>query len=342
MLSSTHTFTKQHSVLQRLTALWALSESGLGGMMFALKIPFTGFFVGGFAVIILGLIAHFSNNSYKQIIQSTIIVLIVKAAVSPHSPPPAYLAVAFQGFIAACLFSIISSHKTATVLLGMISMAESAIQKIIILTILFGKKLWEAIDALFAQISKEFSVTVHKDYSLWLICAYVILYIIWGAVVGKWSAGIPTYINQKKDAVLLGYNTINKNELFLKTSNRRNKKMKRIFGLITILIFIVTIFLMTGADSKTVLFILARSIAALLLLYYVLKPTTLWLLQKWLNHRSGAQKKAAEEIISLLPQMKGYTGAAFTMAGNEKNYFERLRKFIIYIIILSLYAEQPQ
>jgi len=39
--------------------LWALSESGLGGMMFALKIPFTGFFVGGFAVVMLGLIAHF-------------------------------------------------------------------------------------------------------------------------------------------------------------------------------------------------------------------------------------------------------------------------------------------
>lgn len=341
MLSSVNNFPSKN-ILQRLTALWALSESGLGGMMFALKIPFTGFFVGGFAVIMLGLIAHFSNNSYKQIIQSTIIVLIVKAVVSPHSPPPAYLAVAFQGFIAALIFSKISSHKTAAVLLGMISMAESAVQKIIILTILFGKKLWEAIDALFAQISKEFSVMVHKEYSLWLIGAYVILYIIWGAIIGRWSAGIPAYINKKKDAVLLSYNKLNKNELLLKTSNKRNKKTKRIIGFITILIFIITIFLLTGANSKTVLFILARSIAALLLLYYVLKPTTIWLLQKWLSSRTGAQKKVAKEIISLLPQMKGYASAAFTMAGNEKNYFVRLRKFIIYIIILSLYAEQPQ
>jgi hypothetical protein len=84
--------------------LWALSESGLGGMMFALKIPFTGFFVGGFAVVMLGLIAHFSYSNYKKTVEATVIVLLVKATVNPHLPPPAYLAVAFQGFSAALLF----------------------------------------------------------------------------------------------------------------------------------------------------------------------------------------------------------------------------------------------
>ncbi len=302
MLSSFNPAQKNTNVLQRLTALWALSESGLGGMMFALKIPLTGFFVGGFAVIMLGLIAYFSNNSYKQIIQSTVIVLIVKAAVSPHSPPPAYLAVAFQGFIGALLFSTISSHKVAAILLGMISMAESAVQKIIVLTIIFGKQLWEAIDALFAQISKEFSITVHKDYSFWLIGMYVTLYIIWGAVVGKWSAGIPEYINQQKEAVLKNYLEMNGPESISTITVNRHKKKKRIIGFMAILLFIISIFLLTGAGSKTVLFILARSIAALLLIYYVLKPITAWLLKKWLTRRSGSQQKTAEEIISLLPK----------------------------------------
>ncbi len=342
MLPSQNYTTKHHSTIQRLTALWALSESGLGGMMFALKIPLTGFFVGGFAVIMLGLIAYLSNNSYKQIIQSTIIVLIVKAAVSPHSPPPAYLAVAFQGFIAALLFSKISSHKVAAILLGMISMAESAIQKILVLTVIFGKKLWEAIDALFAQISKEFSITVHKDYSVWLIGTYVILYIIWGAIVGKWSSGIPKYINQQKADILKSYLEMHAEELALKLQVRQNKKIKKIIGFVAILVFIISIFLLTGSGSKTVLFILARSIAALLLIYYVLKPVTLLLLKKWLSKRSGAQQKAAEEIISLLPHMKSYAGAAFTMAGNETNYLKRLRKFILCLITLSLYVEQPQ
>jgi hypothetical protein len=333
---------QNNNAIQRLTALWALSESGLGGMMFALKIPFTGFFVGGFAVIVLGLIAHFSNNNYRQIIQSTIIVLMVKAAVSPHSPPPAYLAVAFQGFTAALLFSIISSYKTACILLGMITMAESAIQKIIILTILFGKKLWEAIDALFVQISKEFSLDVHRDYSLWLIGIFIIFYIIWGAIVGSWAYKIPEYIFHTKEYVLDDYAQINKEGMSIKIKTKSHRTQKKIFSFIGVTIFIVSVFLLNEAGGKTVWWILARSIAVLLLIYYVLLPISKFIIQKWLSNRQGVQKKATEEIIILLPKMNRLAGIAFTMAGNEPNYFKRLRKFILYLIILSLYAEQPQ
>lgn len=77
--------------ISRLTALWALSESGLGGMMHAVKIPFTGFFLGGFAIVIITLIAHFSKTPFKSILQATLLVILVKAAASPHSPPMAYL-----------------------------------------------------------------------------------------------------------------------------------------------------------------------------------------------------------------------------------------------------------
>ncbi|MBJ7428659.1 MAG: hypothetical protein JHD28_06865, partial [Bacteroidia bacterium] len=66
----------QHSnSIYKLTALWAFAECSLGGLMHLFKIPFTGFFVGGFAVIIIGLIAHFSNQNFKTILQSTILVI---------------------------------------------------------------------------------------------------------------------------------------------------------------------------------------------------------------------------------------------------------------------------
>ena len=53
--------TKEQKVLaiQRLTALWAFAESGLGGMLHALQLPFTGLIVGGLSVIIITLIAKF-------------------------------------------------------------------------------------------------------------------------------------------------------------------------------------------------------------------------------------------------------------------------------------------
>ncbi len=92
------------NAITRLTALWAFNESGLGGLMFALKIPLTGFFVGGFAVLLIGLIAWYAQRDYRQVLKATVLVLIIKATVSPHAPLPAYLAVAFQGVAGALIY----------------------------------------------------------------------------------------------------------------------------------------------------------------------------------------------------------------------------------------------
>jgi len=53
---------QQKDKVRQLTILWALSESALGGLMHALKVPFTGFFVGGFAVLLLILISWYSDS----------------------------------------------------------------------------------------------------------------------------------------------------------------------------------------------------------------------------------------------------------------------------------------
>ena len=55
--------TQRLNAIQRLTALWAFTESGLGGIMHALQIPFTGLLVGGMAVIMISLIADTVVNT---------------------------------------------------------------------------------------------------------------------------------------------------------------------------------------------------------------------------------------------------------------------------------------
>ncbi|HNJ28266.1 MAG TPA: hypothetical protein PLQ40_04880, partial [Ferruginibacter sp.] len=96
---------QKQAAIQRLTALWAFTESGLGGIMHALQIPFTGLVVGGMAVIIICLIADLSKHQLKQVLKSALVVLIVKAMVSPHTPFPAYIAVSFQALLGYLLFS---------------------------------------------------------------------------------------------------------------------------------------------------------------------------------------------------------------------------------------------
>ena len=82
--------------VERLTALWALNEAGLGGLIHALRIPFTALVVGSTAVVLIALIAYFSERSARALVKATIVVLLVKGAASPHTPLPAYGAVALQ------------------------------------------------------------------------------------------------------------------------------------------------------------------------------------------------------------------------------------------------------
>ncbi|MFZ9754542.1 MAG: hypothetical protein ACO3DK_00750 [Bacteroidia bacterium] len=44
-------------------AFWAFVESGLGGMMHAFHLPFTGIFIGGAAVVTLGAILIVQNTA---------------------------------------------------------------------------------------------------------------------------------------------------------------------------------------------------------------------------------------------------------------------------------------
>ena len=75
----------------QLTAIWAFLEVTLGGILHALRVPLTGFLVGGSAVIILAVMSLNTTNKVKTILQATFYVILVKAGASPHSPPPALL-----------------------------------------------------------------------------------------------------------------------------------------------------------------------------------------------------------------------------------------------------------
>ena len=119
--------------VERLTALWALNEAGLGGMIHALRVPFTGIVVGSTAVVLIALIAFFAERRARAILKATTIVLLIKAAASPHTPLPAYAAVAFQGLAGAALFALLPSLRFGALVLGLLALWQGAVQKLLVM-----------------------------------------------------------------------------------------------------------------------------------------------------------------------------------------------------------------
>ena len=64
--------------VQRITAVWGFTESALGGVLHILQFPFTGLFIGSFAVLCIFLIAHYGKKP-AFILRSTMVVILIKA-----------------------------------------------------------------------------------------------------------------------------------------------------------------------------------------------------------------------------------------------------------------------
>jgi hypothetical protein len=323
---NTHTIT-------RLTALWALSESGLGGLMHALKIPFTGFFLGGFAIVIITLMAQITENKVRTIIQATLLVILIKAAASPHSPPMAYIAVGFQGLIGALFFRFIPFTRFAAILFGGVALLESAVQKFLVTTLIFGQSIWEALDAFVSAVLKDLSLFYQFSFSFWLIAVYSFIYVVWGMILGNWASGLFNFLLSRKTAVLQQYYSLHANQQDLSPEIKRkgNRKIWVTFGMLA---FIILVFLWQGSNHKA-FYAISRTLAALALLFYVITPVVSWLMQKWVAKHKGSS--SFTNLLEVLPELRSDVKPALHIAKQMHKGLFVYKAFVENLIILSLY-----
>jgi hypothetical protein len=326
------------SAIMKLTTLWALSESGLGGMMHAIKIPFTGFFLGGFAIVIITLLARHSAHPFKDILGSTLLVLSVKAAVSPHSPLPAYIAVGFQGLAGALILGLLPQKRITAALFGMTALFESAVQKFLVLTLLYGKNIWDALDKFFEHIMKDLPGPGSISFSASIITVYITVYSAWGLLVGSWAWKLPQIIAENEEAVLKQYEASGSGTALTGVGNRKKKWVRKLAGIFFICLFIASVFFFTGEKGLAVYAIL-RTIAALLLLLFVLNPVVKWLMARWVEKERNNRRFLS--ILDHLPQMRNYIAPAISIAREQHRGISVYRHFIINLLILALNAAPP-
>ena len=181
-------------IYYRLIALWVLCEAMLGGIIHGLKIPVSGLFVGSSAVICICLIAWYVPQR-GAIIKATIIVAIFKMMLSPQAPPPAYIALFFQGFLGELLFFRNRKfYQVSCILFAVLSLLESGLQRILVLTIVYGNDLWKVINDFINGLTKQ---KISTNYSLLIGTAYVSLHLLTGILVGLLASVLPKRIEKR-------------------------------------------------------------------------------------------------------------------------------------------------
>jgi len=319
----------------KITALWAFSESALGGILHALTIPFRGLFINAAAVLFISLIALFSKSN-KEILKSTFIVIIIKAIVSPHTPLTAYFAVSMQGIIGYLLFLPKNNFRLSALLLGIFTLFFSGIQKIIILTVLFGNTLWNSFNIFIQQISNEFlSLGIHSDvnYGYVLIFLYIALHVAAGIITGFYTGLLPKkvqfYSRQIPEMVLeISEESIPKKD---KKGKKKNWIM-RPTGIIILSVSLAVIILSYVSPSLKnnvaleIIIMLIRSILLTIIWYFLLAPFVKKLFQKYLLGKKIFYSQEIDLIINMFPQFRKIVAYCWK-SSSTKTGLKRLHYF---------------
>lgn len=327
--------TSDKQLYYRLIALWAVCEGVLGGLIHGIQIPITGLTVGSAAVIIISLIGYYVPSK-GAIIKATILVCIFKMMLSPHSPVQAYFAVFFQGVTGQLFFSNKRFFKTSCLLFASLALFESGVQKIITLTIFFGKDFWIAINEFITGLTGQKEIT---NYSFYIAGGYVLLHLITGIVIGYTAGRIPErLLIWNKDVQRI---SLTKPSLPdpVSTTGRR-KKWKNSLFVIWIILF--GLYLQSALNigkpilsSNETLHILIRSALILFSWYFILNPILIYFLKKWLSKQKSIWQTTINEILLLIPSTRLLLEKSWISTSGDSG-LKRMKIFFKIVLLNSL------
>ncbi len=332
----------------KITALWAFSEAALGGILHAFKIPMRGIFIGGSAAILISLIAYFSDQK-GTVLKSTLLVILIKGIVSPHTPLTAYFAVFLQGFLGEVLFFRKRFFKISALLLGTFTLLFSSMQKIFILTLVFGNTLWESIDQFASFVINKFIVqenVVDFKFSYLLVGLYLGLHILVGILVGLFAGKLPFWIGDviQDDKLETSAFTNSKIELTKKKKGNRKRWWQRLSGIIFISFVLIMVVLsyiypeLGASKAAEVLIMILRALLIMIIWYSLVGPFALKYLRKFLKKKENLYASEISKIVDSFPHLRSLVSYSWKISSSEKGY-RKIKSFLIYLVSFLLVTD---
>ena len=320
---------ENQTIIFRLTALWALNECGLGGFLHALNVPFSGLIIGGIAVALISFIAHFSNVNKGVILNSLIIVLIIKLLMSPHSSVTAYFAVSFQALCALVFYRILNINLISILFVCILSFLESASQKLITLTVVGGMSFWNAIDVFVENISKQLFADGITHASLWLVGTYFFIYFVFSVLLAFFIYSLleqfkKMNISKRDNPSLWQFENVT-----VAKPKKHLPKWIKILLYSGIVVFVICTFFIYNKEqfyNSFLIYYFARTVWVILFWYYIVMPYAMAFVKKFLNNKIPAYQSEVDEIIELFPKLRLIVYYAWNQTASYKG-LRRLKHF---------------
>lgn len=170
--------------MAKLTALWALSEGGLGGILHATKLPMRGVILACIAAISICLISHVSRKRTAAL-RAAVIVLAIKAVLAPHSVGGGYVAVLNQALLGTLCMILFGPSLVGCLMTGLLALIETSLHRLLWASVLGGADFWSSLDQLLLR-GQEWLVgrVVIDEPARWMVIIYVGIHAAFGLLAG--------------------------------------------------------------------------------------------------------------------------------------------------------------
>jgi hypothetical protein len=325
----------------RITAVWAVSEAGLGGVLHAFHAPFKGLVLTCFAVTCISLLAWYNRDKpFSVLVRAWAVVMAVKFAVAPLSPITAYVAVSFQAFFGWACYRYIRHFPTACMIAAVVSLLESALQRLLLVTVAFGMDIWQGKAQFSGQAIADKVVLGMAQKSVPLMLIYVAIHVAAGFVAG-WLAGrLPRDID--KERVWLGQleepPVLRMTEKEIKKAEKQAQKKEKAwwspYVVPMILVAVGTFNLIQGKGGWSLF-----RIALVWIVFFT--PFVQQYLVKWVQRLvfniSNPYQSDIQYAHLQLPEIKNRVRLAWQVAADEEsNKIRRMRRFVPLAFALTL------
>ncbi len=326
----------------KLIALWALSESTLGGILHAIRFPFRGIIISSAAVILMSSMVLFGNKR-GRIFKACVTVIGAKAAISPYTPVTAHFSVLIQGLLGELFFLSRKFNFFLIVIFSVTVQLINGFQKIIVLTVIFGAALWKTINDFLNYVVGEWffiKFSGETDYSFFIISFYIGIHLIAGFLFGIIAYRIPMEVKVQ----LSNYDVINFNYSEEKQISKPKEKSIVKLKFSSILILIMFISIITASyfypeenrfDVTAVLLMLVRAICVIFIWFYFISPFISNLIRRKNSGNTSRYSKEISFIVTQIPHLRTISYHIWKSTSDYKG-LKRIYQFIIKILAYFL------
>jgi hypothetical protein len=262
--------------------------------------------------------------------------------VSPHTPFPAYIAVSFQALLGYALFSLLRVNFISIILLSTIAMLESAIQKILIITLFFGRSFWKAMDEMIAWLADQFGSIVSNG-SYWIVGIYLLIYLGGGFFIA-WLAYRTIKSFKSENLTLILDTGTERFPALIETKRTAKNNYKKLWVLILLMIVLSVVLFVFAEDQKqgwlAVVKTTTWTVSAILIWFMLIGPLFTKVVQKLLQKKQSRYSDEVLKTLSFLPVLRRLTALAWKQSkvhhGLKRWYF-----FFASLIHTTLTYSEP-